>query len=112
MILLSLAGVWGRQLAPKSVIKELEEMLAVVLLNGFQHQTNKTMTTSTLYHTQGVRRFHYKKTERKGQTEFYHIVGASERLPCPCCGSKATRVIATNQRRSIRGVPIGLKKRF
>lgn len=70
------------------------------------------MTTSTLYHTQGVRGFHYKKTERKGQTEFYHIVGVSNRLPCPCCGSNATRVVSTCEHRRIRALPIGLKKRF
>jgi hypothetical protein len=87
-------------------------VLAVVLLFGFRTSSNKTMTTSTIYHTQGVRGFHYKKTERKGQTEFYHIVGAAKQLPCPCCGSKATRVVPTRERREIRALPIGLKKRF
>ena len=70
------------------------------------------MTTSTLYHTQGVRGFHYKKTERKGRTEFYHIVGAANQLPCPCCGSKNTTVVNTAEQRRVHGVPIGLKKRF
>lgn len=70
------------------------------------------MTTSTIYHTQGVLGFHYKKTERKGQTEFYHIVGAAKQLRCPCCGSKATRVVPTREQREIRALPIGLKKRF
>ena len=31
------------------------------------------MTTSTLYHTQGIYGFQYKKTERKGQTEYYYV---------------------------------------
>ena len=70
------------------------------------------MTTSTLYHTQGVRGFHYKKTERKQQTEFYHIIGAAKQLNCPCCGSKNTQVINTREQRHIKALPIGLKKRF
>lgn len=69
------------------------------------------MTTSTLYHTQGIRGFHYKKTERKNKTEYYHIVGAASQAACPCCGSEATQVVSTKEQRSIRGLPIGLKKR-
>lgn len=68
------------------------------------------MTTSTIYHTQGVRGFKYKKTERKEGTEFYHIVGTDPCPPCPCCGSKATKAFSTSEKRSVRGVPIGLKK--
>jgi hypothetical protein len=94
------------------VFKRLEEVLVVVLLDAFQRQNNKTMTTSTIYHTQGVRGFHYKKTVRRGQTEFYHIIGAAPKVACPCCGSKATQLVPTREERSIRGVPIGLKKRF
>lgn len=70
------------------------------------------MTTSTLYHTQGVRGFDYKKTERKGHTEFYHIASSAKQVRCPCCNSEDTEVVPTRERRNIRGVPIGLKKRF
>ena len=69
------------------------------------------MTTSTLYHTQGIYGFQYKRTRREGQTEFYYVVGESKHLKCPCCGSKQTKVYSTDQIRQIRGVPIGLKKR-
>ena len=70
------------------------------------------MTTSTLYHTQGIYGFQYKRTQRKGQTEFYHVVGSSRQLKCPCCASKKTKIYTTNQIRQVRGVPIGLKKRL
>lgn len=68
------------------------------------------MTISTLYHTQGIYGFEYKKTERKGQTEYYHIFSTASHLNCPCCGSNQTSVHQTNQFRHIHGVPIGLKK--
>ena len=70
------------------------------------------MTTSTLYHTQGIYGFEYQKTERKGQTEYYHVFSTASQLNCPCCGSKQTTVHPTNQIRQVRGVPIGLKKRL
>ena len=87
-------------------------MLAVVLLSGFRHQYTKTMTTSILYHTQGVRGFHYKKTLRKDQTEYYHIISTATEAVCPCCQSKQAKFIETAEHRSIRGLPIGLKKQF
>jgi hypothetical protein len=70
------------------------------------------MTTSILYHTQGVRGFHYKKTLRKDQTEYYHIMSTSTEAVCPCCQSKQATFIETAEHRSIRGLPIGLKKQF
>ena len=70
------------------------------------------MTASTLYHTQGVRGFHYKKTERKNGVEYYHLVSAASQLPCPCCGSKDTKIVSTAELRSVRGLPVGLKKRY
>gem|GEM_PF-1852688 len=87
-------------------------MLAVVLLFGFQHQYTKTMTTSIIYHTQGIRGFHYKKTIRKDQTEFYHITSTATEAVCPCCQSKHAKFIQTAEHRSIRGLPIGSKKQF
>ena len=70
------------------------------------------MTTSALYHTQGSYGFQYKKTERKGHTEYYYVCGTASHLKCPCCGCDHTSVHQTNQLRQIRGVPIGLKKRL
>ena len=90
--------------------KRFEEMLVVVSLFVSQRQNNSIMTTSTLYHTQGTYGFQYKKTERKGQTEYYHVFGTTCQLNCPCCGSKQTTVHPTNEIRQVRGVPIGLKK--
>ncbi len=70
------------------------------------------MTTSTLYHTQGIRGCHYKKTERKGNTEYYHICSTAKQLNYPCGGSKQTSVHSTNQLRQIRGLPISLKNGY
>lgn len=70
------------------------------------------MTTSIIYHTQGIRGFHYKKTIRKDNTEFYHIISTATEAVCPCCQSKQAKLIETAEHRSIRGLPIGLKKRF
>ena len=70
------------------------------------------MTTSTLYHTQGVRGFHHKKTKREGRTEFYHIASSAKQVRCACCNSQDTAVVPTREQRKIHGVPIGLKKRF
>ena len=69
------------------------------------------MTTSTLYHTQGIYGFKYKKTERKAQTEYYYIFSTETQLNCPCCASSNTSIHPSNQFRQIRGVPVGLKKR-
>ena len=49
------------------------------------------MTTSIFYHTQGIRGFHYKKTIRKNQTEYYHIISTATEAVCPCCKSKCQR---------------------
>jgi hypothetical protein len=87
-------------------------VLAVVLLSGLRHQYIKTMTTSIIYHIQGIRGFHYKKTRRKNQTEYYHIISTATEAICPCCKSKQAQFIETAEQRSIRGLPIGLKKRF
>jgi len=87
-------------------------VLVVVLLSGFRHQYTKTMTTSIFYHTQGIRGFHYKKTIRENQTEYYHIISTATEAVCPCCKSKQAQFFETAEQRSIRGLPIGLKKRF
>ena len=70
------------------------------------------MTTDTLYHTQGIRGFQYKKTERKGQTEYYYVISSASQLRCPYCGSRKTRIHSTSEFRRIRALPIGLKKRL
>ena len=70
------------------------------------------MTTSALYHTQGMYGFQYKKTERKGQKEYYYVFGTASHLKCPCCGSNHTSVHQTNELPQIRGVLIGFKKRL
>ena len=87
-------------------------MLIIILLLVFHNQTSKPMTTSALYHTQGTVGYQYKKTERKGRTEYYHVSPTASRHRCGCCGSKDTAIHRTNQVRRIHGVPVGLKKRL
>ena len=70
------------------------------------------MTTSTLYHTQGIYGFQYKKTEREGQREYYYVLPTASHQECSGCGSKHTRICPTNQFRRVHGVPVGLKKRL
>ena len=53
------------------------------------------MTTSTLYHTQGIRGFKYEKTQYQGQSQIYYIVAAASHLPCPSCRSKDTTLVQT-----------------
>jgi len=69
------------------------------------------MTTSSLYHTQGIRGFKYQKTERKNGTEYYYLHSTTAHLTCPCCGSADTSIVKTGKTRNIRALHIGLKKR-
>ncbi|MEO0511129.1 MAG: hypothetical protein AAF065_14870 [Verrucomicrobiota bacterium] len=70
------------------------------------------MTTSIVYHTQGIRGFHYEKTVRKDQTEYYHIICTATKAVCPCCKSKQAKFVETVQQRFIRELPAGLKNGF
>ena len=69
------------------------------------------MTTSSLYHTQGIRGFKYQKTERTKDTEIYYLHSTAKKLACPRCQSKETSMVRTGKTRDIRGLCIGLKKR-
>lgn len=69
------------------------------------------MTTSINYHTQGIRGYHNKKTQFKGQSVYYHLVATASRCACPYCKSMDTSILPTKEQRVIRGVPVGLKKR-
>ena len=70
------------------------------------------MTTSSGYHTQGIRGYKYQKTLRKGDTEIYYLHSKALNLPCPCCHSKNTSIVQTGKIRDIRGLCIGFKKRL
>lgn len=70
------------------------------------------MTTSTLFHTQGIRGFKYEKTHRKNGTEYYYVRSSAVHVDCPLCGSAQTVIVNTSKTREIRGLHIGLKKLF
>lgn len=69
------------------------------------------MTTSSLYHTQGIRGYKYQKTERTKDTEIYYLHSTAKQLDCPRCQSRDTSIVRTGKTRDIRGLCIGLKKR-
>ena len=68
------------------------------------------MTTSTLFHTQGIRGFKYVKTHRKNGTEYYYVRSSATHLSCPCCRSAQTAIVNTGKVREIRGLHVGFKK--
>jgi len=68
------------------------------------------MTTSSLYHTQGIRGYKYQKTKRTKDTEIYYLHSKAHRLACPECNSRQTSLVETGKTRDIRGLCIGLKK--
>ena len=68
------------------------------------------MTTSCLYHTQGIIGFKYQKTERADKTEIYHLHSTANYLSCPRCHSANTTIVKTGKSRDIRGLFIGFKK--
>jgi hypothetical protein len=70
------------------------------------------MTTSSLYHTQGIRGYNYQKTERTKDTEIYYLHSNALQLACPVCNSRQTSIVETGKTRDIRGLCIGLKKRL
>ncbi len=69
------------------------------------------MTTSSLYHTQGIRGYKYQKTHRTKDTEIYFLHSTATELACPVCQSTDTSIVQTGRNRNIRGLSIGLKKR-
>jgi len=73
-------------------------------------QKGNIMTTSSLYHTQGVRGYRLQKTERVADTEIYYLHSTTEHQPCPQCHSRDTQLVETGRNRNIRGLCIGLKK--
>ena len=68
------------------------------------------MTTSTLFHTQGIRGFKYEKTYRKNGTEYYYLRSSAKEHRCPDCSSTETSIVETGKRREISGVHVGFKK--
>lgn len=69
------------------------------------------MTTSTLYHTHGIRGCQYEKTERQGHTETYYLRSTATKVPCARCRSRDTRLVDTGRIRRMMGLHVGLKKR-
>lgn len=85
-------------------------MLVAYFHSGFSTTKTKAMTTSTLFHTQGIRGFKYEKTHRKNGTEYYYVRSSAAHLACPDCKCTETTIVETGKRREISGLHVGLKK--
>ncbi len=57
------------------------------------------MTTSSLYHTQGIRGYKYQKTERTKGAEIYYLHSTAKQLACPSCQSRDTSIVRTGKTR-------------
>lgn len=68
------------------------------------------MTTSSLYHTQGIRGYTYQKTERRGTEEVYYLQSSARQLSCSRCQSRSVSIVETGKTRDIRGLCIGFKR--
>lgn len=90
--------------------REIAKVAGCRFPRSFQTTQTKVMTTSCLYHTQGIRGYKYQKTERIGSLEIYHLHSTANHLSCPHCKSAATKLIQTGKSRDIRGLCIGFKK--
>ncbi len=67
------------------------------------------MSTSHIYHTQGIRNFHYKKEEYVGNTVKIYICRPLDKFRCPDCGSSNVLAIKDGQR-EIKGLKSGKKQ--
>jgi hypothetical protein len=88
----------------------LKKVAGYRFLLSFPTKKGKHMTTSSLYHTQGIRGYKYQKTTRTADTEIYHLHSTAKKLSCPSCRSWETSIVKTGKVRDIRGLCIGFKK--
>ena len=70
------------------------------------------MSTSLLYHTQGTYGYQYQKAKRVRGVEIYYMHSSAKSGMCPKCRSWDISFVETGRTRDIRGLCIGLKKRF
>lgn len=66
------------------------------------------MSTSLIYHTQGLRDYNFKSCDYVGKTVFITVEQKESKLCCTACGSRNFSVVFIKERK-IKGVPIGTK---
>ncbi len=66
------------------------------------------MSTSLLYHTQGLRDYNFKSCDYEGKTVRIRVEQKPSKLCCTVCGSRNFST-AFVKKREIKGVPIGTK---
>ena len=67
------------------------------------------MSTSLIYHTQGLREYKYISTKYNGSEVHINIEQKKELLRCVDCGSKNLSAVKRKTRK-IKGLPVGTKK--
>ena len=67
------------------------------------------MSTSLIYHTQGLREYKYISTKYNGSEVHINIEQKKELLRCVDCGSKNISAVKIKTRK-IKGLPVGTKK--
>jgi len=69
------------------------------------------MSTSHIYHTQGIHNFHYCKEEYVGNTVKIYIERAFDKFRCPDCNSSNVFVVRDGER-EIKGLKSGKKQTY
>jgi Zn finger protein HypA/HybF involved in hydrogenase expression len=69
------------------------------------------MSTSHMYHTQGIRNFHYYKEKYSGNTVSVFIKRAPGKFECTVCKSKNVVAIRDGER-TIKGLKSGSKQTY
>lgn len=66
------------------------------------------MSTSLIYHTQGLRDYNFKRCDYVGKTVFITVEQKKSTLCCSACGSRNFSLVFIKERK-IKGVPVGTK---
>ena len=67
------------------------------------------MSTSLLYHTQGLRDYNFKSCDFVGNEVLIAVEQKTSKLCCTACGSRDFTAVVVKERR-IKGVPVGTKQ--
>ena len=67
------------------------------------------MSTSLLYHTQGLRDYNFKSCDFVGNEVLIAVEQKTSKLCCTACGSRDFTAVVVKERR-IKGVPVGIIK--
>ena len=69
------------------------------------------MSTSHIYHTQGIRNYQFKKESFKGKSAYIHIVRSPDKFRCVTCNSSNVSTVRDGERK-IKGLKGGSKQTY